>query len=303
LKPLAGNWFTGIGAIAFQNGSDSIFDLDTMDDLYNGATAWVLLQCVTGCTHPTFDAINITFGSDVHSSRYSSSDGTAVDVSFLFCTPNAEIQTRQISNDGQGILTIGDKVPTPQGNLHPVQTNLLLSYAFNDFDEAGPSNPSNISTLGNQVQFAFVFGNVSSGANQLPPQPINVISQSYGKILRSAVKPFMDGSLASATVPGRTTREIAVFAASLPQVVASTVLYLILSAFVILCHFRRHMPQFTLFAVAAALARSDIPSLFAELKASSQGPPSEDGAVMTLGNPRVLLEGGQVLKLRGGVGM
>ena len=265
-----------------------------MDDLTNGATAWILYQCTAGCRDPTFP-INLTFGSDVPFTHVVNSIGEGLDITVLYCSPNTQIETHQISNDDQGVLTVGEKVTTAQGNLHPAQTNLMMSLAFANFDKAGPTPASNVSSLGNQAQYEFIFGNQNPIPSELSPNPTDQISSSYGRLLTSAAKPFVRGDLATTFVPARTTVTIPIFTASLSHIIASTVLYALLAAFALGCHFRSHVPQFTFFSIAASLAKSDIPS---QLKKSEDNPVLDDGTVTAFSGARVLLEDGHVLRLR-----
>ena len=269
-----------------------------MDDLTNGATAWILFQCTAGCEVPvSLSPVTLTFGSDVPFTHVVDNNGGGMDVTVLYCSPNTQIETHQISNDDQGVLTVGDKVSTPQGNLHPAQTNLMMSFAFANFDKAGPSPAptSNVSTLGNQAQLEFIFGNQNPIPSKLSPNPADKISSSYGRLLTSAAKPFVGGDLATTFVPARTTITIPIFTASLSHIIASTVLYSLLAAFALGCHFRSHVPQFTFFSIAASLAKSDIPS---QLKESEDSPVLDDGTVAGFSGARVVLEDGHVLRLR-----
>ena len=273
-----------------------IFDLNAMNDLTNGATAWILYQCTAGCENPaSLSPINVTFGSNVPFIHVVDINGEGMDITVLYCSPNARIETHQISSDDQGVLTVGDEVSTPQGNLHPAQTNLMMSFAFANFDKAGPTPALNVSTLGNQVQFEFIFGNQKPIPSELSPSPIDQISSSYGRLLTSAAKPFVRGNLATTFVPARTTVTIPIFTASLSHIIASTVLYALLVAFALGCHFRSHVPQFTFFSIAASLAKSDIPS---QLKESEDSPVLDDGTVTGFSGARVVLEDGHVLRLR-----
>ena len=296
---LGGAWFVGLGGSRLDSLSGNyIFDLNTMDDLTDGATAWILYQCTAGCENPaSLYPINLTFGSDVLFTNVVDNNGGGMDITVLYCSPNTQIETHQISNDDQGVLTVGDKVSNPQGNLHPAQTNLMMSFAFADFDKAGPTSAVNVSSLGNQVQFEFIFGNQNPIPSELSPNPIDQLSSSYGRLLTSAAKPFVGGDLATTFVPARTTVTIPIFTASLSHIIASTVLYALLVAFALGCHFRSHVPQFTFFSIAASLAKSDIPS---QLKESEDSPLAvlDDGTVTGFSGARVVLEDGHVLRLR-----
>lgn len=72
---------------------------------------------------------------------------------------------------------------------------------------------------------------------------------------------YLSGRMALSNVPGHVQTMILVFTSSLPHVIVSTVLFAFLMIFINLCYLRTDTEQFTLLAVAAALAHSDVPNL------------------------------------------
>ena len=217
---------------------------------------------------------------------------------FLHCLPHPTIATHEIRSDGKGTLTVqrgGARSLRRQGNLEPSQAGMLLSAALMDFQEsAGPEYT--ITGLGTQAQMEFIFGKnqMASVSSQtmitsepvpvatLAPQSLSDITAVYTTMAQAAAKVYMTGTLGTAYVPGRIGTSEVVFDSSLPHVIVSTFLFVVLSLLVLIAHFRSGKEgKFTLFGVAAALHRSDIPAQFAQMKAV-QGL-SEENLVASLG--------------------
>ncbi len=108
------------------------------------------------------------------------------------CSPHPTIETREARSDPQGILSVhGDKKYTKQGNLHPGQMALLLSYSIADF--ASHSGPSlSVGNMGSKAQAALIFGNdqintinTTTGAFTISPLQNRVIADSYIRVLQS----------------------------------------------------------------------------------------------------------------------
>jgi hypothetical protein len=164
---------------------------------------------------------------------------------------------------------------------------MLLSTAFTDFqNNAGPQFSN--SALGPQAQVEFILGKNqaaivssttstygSAPAITLAPQALSYITADYTMMAQAAAKVYMTGALGTAYVPGRINTSKVVFDSSLPHVIVSTFLFVVLSLLVIVAHFRSSKgEQFTLFGVAAALHESEISGQFAQIQAD-QGPPEE----------------------------
>lgn len=252
---------------------------------------FMLSQCVGNCSGGPLN-LDLSGLPTVPLTQFNST----YNVAFLVCSPNVVVETREIRNDGHGRLTVMGTSYTPkQGNLHPGQTAVMFSNALGKFDtNAGPQ--SAVAALGSESQAILLFG--ASAANfsgsyvdppSLRPLPGANISENYARMLQSATKTYLHGAFSTAYVPGRLSVQQLIFASSLPQVIASTVLFIILSGISILSHFRRTTPRFTLFSVAAALDGSEIPSQFAKAKSCANPKSREVDMVAPIGRKVVTL--------------
>ena len=157
------------------------------------------------------------------------------------CSPHLTIETREARSDPQGILSVhaSDKKYTKQGNLHPGQMGLLLSYSIADFaDKSGPS--LSVGTMGSKAQAVLIFGNdqintinTTQGAFTITPLQNHTIADSYVRVLQSITKVDMDfleiqanillirlqiymgGNLGTAYVPGRLSKPTLIFRSSM----------------------------------------------------------------------------------------
>lgn len=257
-----------------------------------GAMAWLLAQCATNC--PNISELN--FDLSGFQTVTVTRNITDYHLAFLVCTPNAVIETREVRNDGHGRLTVLDTSYTPnQGNLNPGQVNVMLSNALNKIDsDAGPESPS--LAFGSESQAILLFGpgaeNFSSTFGDpglFRPLPAANISETYARMIHSASKVFLNGAISSVYVPGRLSDEQLVFASSLPLVIASTVLFVLLTVIVAVAHFRKNIPRFTLFSIAAALDRSEIPATLAQAKSDAKPNAREIEMVAPMGWKMVTL--------------
>jgi hypothetical protein len=264
----------------------------------DGSSVWVLTQCVgTGCNVPDFEPSIYMDFSGLPIVQGNTPNGT-IQIVFLHCRPNPSISTHEIRSDGKGTLTVqpdGARSFRKQGNLNPSQTGMLLSAALMDFNlNAGPLHP--INGLGPLAQVDFILGknqaasiNLTLGSGgagaattKVAPQPLSGLTAVYTTLAQGAAKVYMTGALGTAHVPGRITTSEVVFDSSLPHVIVSTFLFVVLSLLVIIAHFRSGKEeQFTLFGVAAALHGSRIPTQFAQMKADEGW--SEEKLVDSLG--------------------
>ena len=214
--------------------------------------------------------------SDLPITQANTPNGT-LQIVVLHCKARHTIATHEIRSDGKGHLTVepdGNRTFRKQGNLNPPQTDMLLSASLKNFQSsAGPTYP--VWALGTQAQVELIFGknavasvNLSSTAVQtLAPQALSDITVTYTTMAQGAAKVYMTGALGTAYVPGRISTPNLLFNSSLPHVIASTFLFGILSLMVIITHFRAgKQDQFSLFGVAAALHRSEIPCEFARIQ-------------------------------------
>ncbi|KAG8917533.1 hypothetical protein FRC02_003054 [Tulasnella sp. 418] len=122
-------------------------------------------------------------------------------------------------------------------------------------------------------------------------KPIEEITRSYGQALQSTLKLFVDGTVSYRYVPSRSSRLALVFSSSRPHLVTSTVVFVALSIFVIAVHFRKPVPQFTLFAVASSLAGSQLPRILEDTRQGEGSPLLERHALRELRDRSVRLEG------------
>ena len=156
------------------------------------------------------------------------------------CSPHPTIETREARSDPQGILSVhGDKKYTKQGNLHPGQMGLLLSFSIASFaDKSGPS--LSVGVMGSKAQAALIFGNdqintinTTQGAFTIAPLQNHTIADSYVRVLQSATNVHMNfleiqanislirlqnylrGTLGTAYVPGRLSKPALVFRSSM----------------------------------------------------------------------------------------
>ena len=151
---------------------------------------------------------------------------------------------------------------------------------------------------GRASQIAMIFGKDGfkpSDASQslfiLDPLPEYNITQNYAKTIQSALKMLVDGSQGWVYVPGRTSKTALVYTSSKPHLVLSTILFIILVAFLGVCHFRAPIPQFTFVSLAASLAHSDTPRQLDEARVDSEGLLAEQELLDLLGDKYLELEG------------
>ncbi|KIM79524.1 hypothetical protein PILCRDRAFT_10351 [Piloderma croceum F 1598] len=264
----------------------------------DGSSVWLLAQCIGIACENTSGEQSIYLDLSGLPVAQGNIPNGKIQFVFLHCLPHPTIATHEIRSDGKGTLTVqpdGGRSFRRQGNLDPLQVGMLLSAALTDFQEnAGPQYP--ISGLGTQAQMEFIFGknqmalvsgqttdtNGPAPVTTLAPQSLSDITAVYTTMLQAAAKVYMTGTLGTAYVPGRISTSEVVFDSSLPHVMVSTFLFIVLSLLVVVAHFRSGKERkFTLFGVAAALHRSGIPAQFAQMKAV-QGL-SEEKLVRSLG--------------------
>ncbi|KAF9233536.1 hypothetical protein BU15DRAFT_66531 [Melanogaster broomeanus] len=224
----------------------------------DGSTVFTLGQCLSGCSPsaPVNFALDLTglptFTAEVSNKTWS--------IAVLVCVPNVTIETRELRNEGHGLL---DMQPRPmkrqlarQGNLHPVQTTSLFSVVTHSLTESAGSmlatDRSLYSQLGSQVQGAVLYGKqqwdglpgntAPNGTNvTITLAPLEDITRGYAQIIQSAAK---CGYLGMAYVPGRVSTTEIIFSSSIPNVVVSTVIFSILTVLIVLAQFRPASAQF-----------------------------------------------------------
>jgi len=176
----------------------------------DGSTVFLLGQCQSGCRPGTpvditldMTGLNTTFTVALTDQTWS--------MAILACIPNITIETREVRNDGHGLLSVqplpaGHQL-TRQGNLNPIQTTALFSIATMSLAEsAGALSGTRIQyySLGSQVQGDVLFGKALfeglpgtdapyGTTATISPAPIENITQGYTQILQSVSKcPLLD---------------------------------------------------------------------------------------------------------------
>ncbi|KAH8102893.1 hypothetical protein BXZ70DRAFT_757390 [Cristinia sonorae] len=294
----------------------NLFNITDKDAILSGTSVWVVALCRSGCESLSRVNINVpgipTIPVTQHN-RNASLPDTVFDMAFLICNPNTDIETREVRNDGRGILTVFDtNYPIRQGNLHPIQTNLMLSNVLSQLsDSGGPSVPGAYQ-LQSEAEARLIFGDNVPNLDSLPefasgsvltisPAPIENITEAYTRMLRSTSKLILSGVLSTAYVPGRLNNPQLIFTSSLPQVIISTILFVALCAMAAVSHFRKEIPKFTLFSVAASLDGSNVPQVMGQIRGDAGPKAREPDMVATLGGRSVVGyegDGGVVLHLQ-----
>lgn len=290
--------------------------LNTSDQgtLTSGAMAWSLARCLANCTDnfpaATFDLSGLPTIHIVQHNFNRTLPDMSYELAFLICAPHTDFETREVRNDGLGRLTVQNfSYPFRQGNLDPTQTNILLSNALSDIAQSAGPTVAGAAILGTEGQASLIFGpnstNITDDFSQsmiiLKPAPIENITAAYTLMLRSASKVFLNGAVSKAYVPGRLSTEQIIFTSSLPQVIVSTVLFFLLCTVAAVSHFRKEIPKFTFFNVAASLDGSDIPRVMGQARNDAGPEMREPDMVSTLGGQSVVVgvgESGPVLHLQ-----
>ncbi|KAH8099629.1 hypothetical protein BXZ70DRAFT_942665 [Cristinia sonorae] len=241
------------------------------------------------------------------------------DVAFLLCQPNAVIDTREVLHDGHGNLTVLDTSYPRQGNLNETQTKVLLSNILRQLSSAGgPAITVGSSALGSESQVSLFFGrNVTATAGKIrlpaqikfppPPPPLGLlpienITETYARMVQSAAKVLLDGAFSVDNVPARVLTEQVTFSSSVPHMIVSTVLVAVSLVVVVVSHFRKSKPSFTLFNIAASLEGSEIPRMAGRVREEAGLNARESDMVKMLGKKAVIVgskgDGGVVLNLQ-----
>lgn len=258
----------------------------------NGAAVWLLSQCSSNCSTNPEVALNLT-GIPTFPIKY---ETKTFDTAFLLCSPHATVETREVRNDGHALLNVLDTpYPIKMGNLHEPQVQALFTFALQDLGQNG--GPLTISGFDPEVQVSFMFGpaatNVTIEFGQpvitFMPLPLADITAGFTGIIASSMKLMLQGNISTAYVPARMSTQLVIFTSSLPQVIATTVLLLILLVIMGVAFFRREMPQFTLYSVASSLDGSSIPPAFAQVRNESDPSVSEGEMIDAFGGRSVML--------------
>ncbi|KAF8844778.1 hypothetical protein BDN67DRAFT_962745 [Paxillus ammoniavirescens] len=266
-----------------KNPTVGVFNHTTQALPTDGSTVFLLAQCLSGCSDITINvAIDFTGLPTITLQMIDQTWSLVI----LACVPSITIETREVRSGGDGLLSVQPRpvgeLLTRQGNLHPVQTTSLFSIATLSLSTEGGSlsgDQSQYSSFGSQVLVDLLFGeklisvppgaDLPYGANvTLSLAPLGNITEGYTQIIQSAAKSYLGGYLGTAYVPARIATTQFIFAASMPIIIVSTVLFAILFALLVLAHFRSGKgTEFTLINVAAAVHGSELPAQFAQMKA------------------------------------
>ena len=188
-------------------------------------------------------------------------------LAFLLCSPNASIQTRQVWATGNGNLTLGQPRRSP-GNIDSYQANYILSGILSAFqNNSGPNTLERVGLgdVGTDMMATLIFGDNFKAFLNSPPAPLTNITAAYTRVIRSAMKTLLSGTIATANVTGGYAKEQMVFTSSLGYVITSTILFTLLAITLVAAKFRKGRDAFTFVDVAAALANSDVPQKCAEM--------------------------------------
>ncbi|KAJ8079720.1 hypothetical protein PM082_016541 [Marasmius tenuissimus] len=286
--------FSGRRGVKFYNLQVSA---TTQDPVTDGSMAWIVARTVRGVRtdrSPSLDPslLDLT-GIPTREISFNHTGGTSrfvivsAEFSVLMCRPKARIETREVKLDGGGGIVVTYRPGLGrQGNLYDGQTALLLTQ--------GPN--SGYEGIGRTGQSCLFFGsNLQNSSANLTIKPISIENKTiaYGFALQAELSSYLSGRIRSAYVPGRLQEVKLVFQSSLPQVIASTVLFGLTTLFVVVYHFRCYTGKFTLFTVAATLARSDIPEVFE----GARGDSGTETAVQDMERNKIQLGSGHSLRM------
>ena len=112
---------------------NELFNLTTQYPPTQGTMAWLFSQCASCKSYGSDTSIIDFTGIPTQEFKYpSNTTGNVTEatslVSLLLCDPRATIESREVRADGSGRVEVVEGKPlVRQGNLHTVQTKLLLS--------------------------------------------------------------------------------------------------------------------------------------------------------------------------------
>ena len=164
-------------------------------------------------------------------------------------------------------LTLGQPRRSP-GNIDSYQANYILSGILSAFqNNSGPNTLERVGLgdVGTDMMATLIFGDNFKAFLNSPPAPLTNITAAYTRVIRSAMKTLLSGTIATANVTGGYAKEQMVFTSSLGYVITSTILFTLLAITLVAAKFRKGRDAFTFVDVAAALANSDVPQKCAEM--------------------------------------
>ncbi|KAK1224914.1 hypothetical protein PQX77_012154 [Marasmius sp. AFHP31] len=290
----------GDGSTSFGSSNlAQLVNITTRDPVTDGSMAWIVAQSVVGTKRFSSSAdlslldltgiptqeIEINFND----TAAGTSNITSAKFSILVCRPRARVETREVRLDASGNIVVAERTGLGrQGNLHDGQTALLLTQSLNMYTtDSGPD--SGYEGVGRAGQARLFFGDNlwnASVTSSIKPAPIENITERYGHAQQAALNSYLSGKIATAYVPGRLQEVKLVFQSSLPQVIASTVLFGFVTLFSVVCYFRSYRERFTLFSVGAILMRSNIPDAFERAREEF----GEEKAIQGIEENRIQLE-------------
>jgi hypothetical protein len=264
------------------NAQSNLYNTTSWYPPQDGSSLWILAVCRGSCDSPIsggnqtpvdLSGIPTTSFQPVYS--LGGTQPPLLDISVLRCRPGAAVKTRE-TTIYRGTLTIGDVDLTPtQGNIKPGQGQMFLSNVASTFIRdttvARYSVTESLKGLGDYLEGSLLIGRkaynaianndtVEGSGIRVVPQSIEDITESYGSLVSSLSKAFLNGTTGNTFVPGRVSKRAAIFTSSLPHVITSAILMLALAIFGIVVHFRREAPQFTFVNIMRSVNGTDIPA-------------------------------------------
>ncbi|KAG7087188.1 hypothetical protein E1B28_013169 [Marasmius oreades] len=248
----------------------SLKNTTTGDAITDGSMAWIVAQLTSGqqrdfASSTTDTSVLDLSGIPTQDISYNSTTTsisnqtmTSVRFSVLVCKPRAAVETREVRLDGNGGLEVSDRRGlTRQGNLDDGQVSLLLGKSLAKYTtDSGPD--TGYEGIGKAGQVRLFFGPNFwnwTATPVLKPLPLQDITSTYRSAVQASMTSYLSGKISTSFVPGRIQSVKLVFTSSLPHVIVSTVLFGIVTIWIIVCYFRPHAAKFTLVSVAAVLGQ------------------------------------------------
>ncbi|KAF9254330.1 hypothetical protein L218DRAFT_1049965 [Marasmius fiardii PR-910] len=271
----------------------------------NGATVWLVSQLISTAEDTLglgldkdqsvidFTGIpsqKVTFDQkSLDNSTAGPTNTTTMQFSFLFCKPRMSVVTREVRLDGKGGLEVLERTGMKrQKNINDGQARLLLAMSLTAYSTASGPDPG-YDGIGKAGQASLFFGpgTWSSGASlsrvaSLKPLPLSNITTTYGLAMQAAMISYLSGQFSTTYVPGRFSSSRFIFTCSIPHLIVSTVLFAIITIWVVTA-------RFTLISIAAVMARSNAGERCEDAGMGSGGEFSEGVAFEQLKDHAVLL--------------
>ncbi|CAE6514824.1 unnamed protein product [Rhizoctonia solani] len=260
--------------------TSALVNISTGDPPITGVMGWLMTRCKScepSTTEKFYTTINMT---GIPTQEYQGvrivgnvTVPETAEFSILMCDPRLSVETREVRLDGSGKIAVMESSGlTRQGNLHLAQTRLLVGKALEKLgSDSGPDTM--FSGVGRATQIQMFFGSAENSTLTpvLTPQSIDRLTHGYMVAQQAAMRSYLSGRMSSSFVPGRMQEMTLVFTTSLPQVVVSTILFIMAAIFINICYLRSDTEQFTLFSVAAALSNSNLVRVCEDVKYADRG--------------------------------